>query len=116
MNEPKYKVGEAVWIEGQPGIIKKVRVAQSPYYKRPCNHYTIHISHDVDAFEYHVTPRMVPRYSDNDIVLINIPEGDWQAKVKYSHADDEGKNIYEVELITRKFTISEDKIKVELND
>ena len=113
MNEPKYKVGDKVWAENNPGVIKEVTIAQSPYYKKPCYNYSIHVSYDLDLFEYHVTPRTAPKYSDDDIVFINIPEGDWKAKVKYSHADDEGNNIYEVELITRKFNISEDKIKGE---
>ncbi len=116
MNEPKYKVGQAVWADNQPAIVKDVKIAQDPYYKKPGYRYSIEVSYALDVFEHHVAPREVPKYSDGDIVLINIPEGDWKAKVRYSHADDEGKNVYEVELITRKFEILEEKIKEDNNE
>ena len=110
MNEPKYKVGEAVWANNEPGIVKDVEYVQDPYYKKPGFRYSVNVSYDLDAFEYNITHREVPKYSDDDIVLINVPEGNWKAKVKYSHASDEGKNVYEVELITSKCNILEEQI------
>lgn len=113
MTEPKYKVGDHVWSDNNPGIITAVRIEQSPYYKKPCYHYSIHVSYDVDDFEYHINPRITPKYSVGEEIWVELKSRNWKCSVKDIFVDGDGNNIYSVKVDPVSFSVTEDMIKID---